>query len=347
MIRILLQSDDAYFVNAFSNYASLHCSNIEFVCFTTVAKAAEYLTASALRLDAVLASQELLDRLPQAKTVRLLVSDQTIYANTDAIQINIYQGGPAIISDIKSALALSGNRMFNTVGNRNVHVVAAHSVEGGSGKSVLSYALAAAAARSGKQALYINLDPFPALSQLYDHSFHSSIDDLLFALKGTRDLAPIVLDTMERNKDNVLVLPPFHFAGDLLSLTQENLDKLIHVLVEKTDLEYIFLDLPVGFQELNLWALELSTCVLQVYTDDPAGRERLHRMEEDVYFKNLPIQASVLTVLNKCRQREAEKDIAMKIPRSESLMQGRRVTDVQERNPAFLKSCTDLLQAIN
>lgn len=347
MIRILLQSDDAYFVNAFSNYASLHCANIEFVSFTTAEKALAYLSAATLRLDAVLATREVLERIPSQSSVRLLVSDQTLYANTDIVQINIYQAGSAIISDIKSALALSGNRLFGAMGGRNVHVVSAYSVQGGSGKSVLSYGLAALAARNGKQALYMSLDPFPALGQLYEHQFSGAMDDLLFAVKGTRDLAPVVLDTMERNADNVLVLPPFHFAGDMLSLTRENLEKLIHVLVEKTDLEYIFLDLPVGFQEINLWALEQSSCVLQIYSDDPVGREKMRRMGEDVYFKNLPIQASMLTVLNKCRQRDSEEGIAVKIPRSESLLQGRSVTDVQERNPAFLKSCTELLQAIN
>ena len=172
-----------------------------------------------------------------------------------------------------------------------------YSVQGGSGKSVLSYALAAAAARSGKQALYISLDPFPALGQLYEHDFSGTIDDLLFALKGGRDLAPVVLDSMERNADHVMVLPPFHFAGDLLSLKQEELNALIRVLVEKTDLEYIFLDLPTGIQTMNLWALEQCSSVLQVYTDDLVGRERMQRVDKDVYFQNLPIHGQILTCL--------------------------------------------------
>lgn len=345
MIRMLLQCEDAYFVNAFSNYASLNCPTIEFVCFTTVDRAREYLAGSSLRLDAVLGSQELLDQVNRPKTARFLVSDQTVYSDEEAIRINIYQSGTAIISDIKSALALSGGDLFRT-GGRNVHVVAGYSVQGGSGKSVLSYALAAAAARAGKQALYISLDPFPALGQLYEHNFSSSIDDLLFALKGSRDLAPVVLDTLERNMDQVMVLPPFHFAGDLLSLTQEELERLIRVLVEKTDLEYIFIDLPTGLQPMNLWVLEQCTTVMQVYTDDMAGRERMLRVDQDVYFKNLPIHGQILTVLNQSRQKTPEEGIDMKIPRSESLQQGRRVADVQERNPAFLKSCTDLLQVL-
>ena len=83
-----------------------------------------------------------------------------------------------------------------------------------------------------------------------------------------------------------------------------------------------------------------------MYTDDLVGRERMQRVDKDVYFQNLPIHGQILTVLNKCRQKNPEEGVAMKMPCSESLQQGRRVADVQERNPAFLKSCTDLLQQL-
>lgn len=347
MIRVLLQYDDTYFVQAFSNYASANCHTIEFVCFSVPEKAVEYLSSSPLRFDAVLATQTLLDQISQPRVARLLTGERTVFSNPDAIQINIYQSGPAIISDIKSAMVLTGNPVFSDADGHAVRVVASYSTQGGSGKTTLSYALAAAAARQGKQAMYVNLEPFPALGQLYNHSFNSSIDDLLFAIKSRRDLAPIVLDTMERNQDNVMVLPPFNFAGDLLSLSQEELKALVQVLVEKTDLEYVFIDLPVGFQPMNLWALELCSCVLLVYSDDPVGREHMNRTERDVYMKNMPIQGALLTVLNKSKQKQSEDGIGAKIPYSESMFKGHLVADVQERNPAFLKSCYDLLDKIN
>lgn len=347
MIRVLLQCEDAYFMQAFSNYASANCHNMEFVCFTTPEKAMDYLRTTALRLDAVLATRPVLDLNAQPGAARLLAGERTVFADPQAMQINIYQSGPAIISDIRSALALTGKHLFGDTGGRNVRVVASYSVQGGSGKTVLSYALAAAAARRGKQALYINLEPFPAFGQLYDHSFAASMDDILFALKSGRDLAPIVLDTMERDRDNVMVLPPFRFAGDLLSMSQDDIKALLQVLAEKTDLEYIFLDLPVGLQSINLWALENCSHVLQIYTDDAVGREHMTRAEADVYFKNMPIQGAMLTVLNKCRQKNKEEGINARIPHSDSLQQGCKVSDVQERNPAFLKGCFDLLDQLD
>ena len=118
----------------------------------------------------------------------------------------------------------------------------------------------------------------------------------------------------------------------------------LQVLIDKTSVDMIFVDLPEGFRQMNLWVLALCTAVLQVYTDDAAGRERLERVRADVYFKNLEIPGAIMTVLNKCRQRTSEEDIAGKFPMSESLAQGKQIADVQEKNPAFLKSCMDLLE---
>lgn len=346
MIRILLQSDEPYFVKAFSNYASTNCRNMEFICFSTPEKALEYLSRSFLRFDAVLATPSLLEQISSSKTVCMQTSDHTSYTDPEAIQINIYQSGPAIISDIRNALVLCGHSVLGAGKDRQVHVVASYSTQGGSGKTVVSYALAAAAARRGKQALYLNLEPFPAFAQLYEQDFKNPMDDLLFALKSGRDAAPVVLDTMVRNSDHVMVMPPFSFAGDLLSLTEDQVNAFLDVLIEKTDLDYIFIDLSVGFQPINLWVMAACTTMLQIYTDDEVGREHMNRAASDVYFKNLPIQGAVLTVLNRCKTKKTEEEIAGRIPNSDSLQMGRQVSDVQERNPAFLKSCMDLLEKI-
>lgn len=346
MIRILLQSEDAYFTKAFSNYASTHCKSMEFVCFSTAEKALDYLAGSVLRFDAVLATPAVLERVSAAKTTLMEVSDQTVYADPTHIHINIYQSGPAILSDITNALALAGHRIPGTGTNREVCVIAVYSAQGGSGKTALCYALAAASARKGEQALYLNLEPIPAFAQLYRHSFQHQMDELLLALKSGREAAPVLLDTMERNQDRVMVLPPFAFAGDLLSLSEAQLGELLDVLANKTDLQKIFIDLPVGFHPMNLWVMERCSTVIQVYTDSETGRERLQKTREDVYFKNLPIRGALLTVLNQCKTRDAEQGIAGKLPHSDSLQKGCTVAQVQERNPAFLKACNELLDKI-
>ena len=54
MIRVLLQYEDAYFVEAFSNYASAKCPDVDVLCFTTKEKADSYLERRHPRLDIVI-----------------------------------------------------------------------------------------------------------------------------------------------------------------------------------------------------------------------------------------------------------------------------------------------------
>ena len=346
MIRVLLQCDDSYFTQAFSSYTSANCQNIEFICFTMPDKALRYISEARLRLDAVLAPEAFLDQLPDGPMVKLQIDEKTIFSSEESMHINIYQAGRAILSDIRSALNLAAGGDLMDAGQQGTGVTAVYSVQGGSGKTVLAYGLAAAAARKGKKVMYLNLEPFPAFEQLYSQEFSTGLDLLLYALKSGQDLAPVVLDTMERNRDQVMVLPPARFAGDLLSLTEDEVKKLLQVLTANADLEQIIVDLPTGFQPINQWVLEQSTTILQVYTDNLVGREHLNRAQEDLYFQNLPLKAQTLVVLNRCLQKSAEPGVAAKIPQSDSLQQGQRVADVQEKNPAFLKSCLDLLEQI-
>lgn len=346
MLRILLQFDDPYFVKAFSNYVSANCPELEFMCYTSVEKANNYLRSSARRLDAIIGEEAFLAQQDLPDVVKLCAAEQTIFSRPDAMQINIYQSGSAIISDIKNALALQKRYLTTATGRIAQNIVAVYSAQGGSGKTTICYALALAAVKAGKQALYLNLEPVPCRAQLYLHNFKSSIDDLLFALKDRRELGPIVLDTMERNEAGVLVMPPFHTVNDLLSLTQEELKQTLRILAENVGVEYLFIDLPCGLQPLNLWVLEECTTMLQIYSDDVCGRSRLEQVEEDVYYQDLPIKGKTLKVLNKCRKKGPEEKIDVKIPFSESLQQGRTVGEVQERNPAFLQGCTEILNKI-
>lgn len=345
MIRILLQFDDAYFVNAFSDYVSANNPELEFICCTSMEKATAYLQSSRRRLDAIIGEKQFLEQCRESNAIKLQAAEETVFSRPDGMLINIYQSGRAIIADIKSALALQ--KGYSTTTNEMTHsIVAVYSQQGGSGKTTIGYALALAAAQKGKQALYFNLEPAPYTEQLYVHEFKGAMDELLFALKDRRELAPIVLDTMERNESGVLIMPPFHTVGDLLSLTQNDLKEILRVFTESAGVDYLFMDLPCGFQPLNLWVLEECTTVLQIYSDDVCGRSRLKKSSEDIYCQDLSVKGMTVNVLNRCRKKGEEKGIDAKIPFSESLQQGRQVAEVQERNPAFLQSCMGLLNKI-
>lgn len=345
MIRILLQCQDSYFVGVFSNYVSANCPELEFICYTNEEKAEDFIRQSGRKLDAVMAGEDFLARLAPSDAIRMRLADRTRFSGQDEVEINIYQPGGAILADIKSALSLKKGYLKTAAGRTVQNVAALFSYQGGSGKTVLGYGLALAAVKEGRQALYLNLEPVPYTGQLYRHTFRSTMDDLLFALKDGRELAPVMMDTVERDEAGVMVLPPFHSIGDLLSLTEEDVERILQVLIENAGADYLFVDLPCGLQPLNGWVLRACTTILQVYSDDPAGRGRMKLAQQDDYWQDQPIQGMALPVLNKCRTRPGEAGVSC-IPYSESLQQGCPVGEVQDRNPAFFDSCKALLQKI-
>ena len=346
MIRILLQMEDTYFVKAFSNYVSCNCPELEFLCFTSAEKANAFLKDDARRLDVIVGEERFLAGCGKDDVIRLVVSDHTIFSSPEAMRLNVYQAGRDIVADIKSALSLRKGYLCTTSGRSIHNVVALFSQQGGSGKTTIAYALALTAVRQGKQALYLNFEAAPYVGQLYIHDFQHSMDDLLFALKDGRELAPVMLDTLERDEEGVLILPPVHSTGDLLSLTQEEVRKILHVLIENVEIDYLLIDLPCGLYPLNVWVLEECTTILQVYTDDECGHARMRQAKMDPYYQELSIKGMTLTVMNRSRSKTIESGDVVSIPFSESLQQGRMVSRVQESNPAFLNSCTTLLQKL-
>ncbi len=347
MTQILLYCDDDYFVESFSNFASAHATDLEFYSYTNWHKAMETLNTAKKRWDAVLADPEFLDEISGEKFLKLAISEETRFgAEVERTTINIYQPGNAIITDILNALAVAGGKNGARAQN-HARIIPVLSGQGGAGCSVVSYALAAAAVRSGKNAVYLNLEYVPTTQHLYQHTFTSDMDDLLFALKDGRDIAPTVMNTLERNRDGVLVLPGFHSLNDMMSLTQQNLQTLLSVLAEKASVDYIFVDFSAGFGVPCPWVLEESVAAIQVYTDTQAGWAKLSAAQQDPYIQELPLRGSLFTVINQCRKRTEKDGADAVIPFSESLQNGVLVSDVQNRNPAFLQACMELLNKLN
>lgn len=342
MIRVVLQCRETYFVEAFSNYVSAQCKDMEFLCFTDAAKTLDYLRKGRLRVDLIAAEEELLHQLPDTKAFCLKIGERTAFSDAAVATLNIYQPVGAILTDLRAAAALHSGRS----GAENQACVAAfYSNEGGSGKTTTCYAAALAAIRAGKQAMYLNLEMAPCVQQLYEHSFAHQLDDLLYAIRDGRNVAQAILDVQERDQDGVLVLPQCHSIGNVLALTQTEIKNFFAELTTKTGLDYVFVDMSCGYLPLNLWVLEECTTLVQVYSDTAMGRERMRKTAEDEYFQNLSVGGKTLTVLNRSRSKAAQ-DVDALLPFSESLQAGRMVQDVQNRNPAYLAACTALVDKI-
>ena len=58
MLRVFLECGDQYFVNAFNNYVTNHCRDIELMCFTDFEKASSFIQKTALRFNVVICDED-------------------------------------------------------------------------------------------------------------------------------------------------------------------------------------------------------------------------------------------------------------------------------------------------
>ena len=341
MIRAFLYCDDAYFVNAFSGYVTKNSRDLSFYCFSDLEKARSFYQMTKIGFNVLICEKTFFDLTKVRENKILLVSDKSSFADTQEKTINIFQPAPSIIADIKAALSLT--EQINSAKTRIVPVI---SVQGGSGRSTIAYALAVTAVRNGRQAMYFNLEEVPSTVQLYKHQFHSEIDNLIYKLQEGADIAPILLETMERDENGVQILPPFHSLEDMLSLSDENIEELLEVIDKKASIDYLFLDVPSGFHRIAEAVMKRAGVILQVFGDTPQGREKLEKINQDGYMINLSVGGALLTVLNRAASKEREVGIDAKLPHSNSLQNGEMVAKVLDKNPSYFKSCCLLLELI-
>ncbi|MDY6307013.1 MAG: hypothetical protein SPL71_02995 [Oribacterium sp.] len=275
------------------------------------------------------------------KSRLLVISDQSQFRDPDHSTINIYQSANSIIADIKASIAHEGNAIAG-----DVKVVALASVQGGSGKSTIAYALAIACVRAGKQAMFLNLEEIPSIAQFYKHEFKNSIDNLIYEIQEGNDFGPVLTDTLERDENGVLVLPPFHSVEDLLSLSEADISRLLDAIAENGIADFIFVDLPNGFHKISDIVEKRATTVLHIFSDTMQGREKLSRMTSDNYFIGSAYPGASFVVLNRAQSADSEAGIDLKFPNSNSLQRGDMVANVEDKNPMFLKSCMNLMEML-
>jgi CobQ/CobB/MinD/ParA nucleotide binding domain protein len=342
-MRVFLQCDDAYFVGHFSDYVSHKYTDIEFFCFYDRERAFEIFNTMKNSFTAIICEHDFAVQLPETRSKILFVSEYSSFAESSSMTINIYQSVPAIIADLKSALSLNKEN----INMSDTAIVTMFSVQGGSGKSTIAYALALAAARQNYKALYLNFEEFASEKQMHRHEYKGRIENLLFKLGESSDIAPILLDTLEIDENGVYILPPFYSIEDLLSLTSKNIEYLLSTLVQKCNAKYIFIDLPTGFHRLTLDFMEHATSVLQVYSDTVQGREKLEKVKNDNYYTSSIVSGKRITVLNMAEKPDSESGVDIKFPKSSSLKDGKMIAEVEERNPSYLNVCNQLLGMIN
>ena len=350
MFTVLLQNDDEFFIKNFNDFVATSIKDIQFLCYTDVDRAIKELEDSKIHIVAAIGGYEFIKRVNSSekidnKLVRLLTSSETKIKKDDISEINIFQNGKAFVSDIRTAISsITGNSLGQVNGR---YVVSFFSVQGGVGKSTLAYALAMVAVSQGKQAMYLNFEPSAYLDRFYTPMDPKGLNDLLYNLRDDRkDVQEQILNTRKRDENGVWVLPPFENISELYKLEKKQIEVLVNNLHEKVDVDYVFIDLPAGYQEVNMWVMTMSNVIIHVASNIAGGEKRLEKTLQDVYYKNIEFAGKTITVINKKTEDQIRSVVDMTIPFSNSLSKDVKVLDVLKTNPGYYKAINELLENI-
>lgn len=351
MITVLLQNEDDFFIKNFSDFVATSIKDIQFLCYTDIDKAIKELEDSKIHIVAAIGNESFIERINASekidnKIVKLLTSNETVIKKDDISKLNIYQNGKSFVSDVRTAISsITGNGLAQVNGR---YVVSFFSVQGGCGKSTLAYALAMVAVSSGKQAMYINFEPSAFVDRFYSPLDPKGLNDLLYNLRdGRKDVQEQILNTRKRDENGVWVLPPFENISELYKLERKQLEVLIANLHEKVDVDYIFIDLPSGYQDINLWVMTKSNVIIHTATNVAGGEKRLEKTLQDIYYKNIEFAGKTITVINKKSEDPIRAVVDMTIPYSNSLNKDVKLIEVLKTNPGYYKAITELLNNID
>lgn len=351
MFTVLLQNDDDFFIKNFSDFVATSIKDIQFLCYTDIDKAIKELEDSKIHIVAAIGNENFIERINtsdkiDSKIVKLLTSNETVIKKDDISKLNIYQNGKSFVSDVRTAISsITGNGLGQVNGR---YVVSFFSVQGGCGKSTLAYALAMVAVSSGKQAMYINFEPSGYVDRFYSSLDPKGLNDLLYNLRdGRKDVQEQILNTRKRDENGVWVLPPFENISELYKLERKQLEVLITNLHEKVDVDYIFIDLPSGYQDINLWVMTKSNVIIHTATNVAGGEKRLEKTLQDIYYKNIEFAGKTITVINKRSEDPIRAVVDMTIPYSNSLNKDVKLIEVLKTNPGYYKAIKELLDNID
>lgn len=344
-IRTLVCSVNHHFIEAFSLYA-MECMNteFEFSFFTDKIAAIHYFESN--KTDAILADEEfLVENLSVLKCVCISIANCTrVNTGEGCHELNIYQRGADILADLLKILSTAGDGCMG-LGHRDQKIITFYSPQGGTGKTTLAY-MCAMLATKDKSSVYLNLEEFGYTDHLYQITFRTDMEEVLFAIKDKRDLGVYLSNALQKNSVNVSVMPNIRNYGDLEDFTPQDAEILLKSLQKVSGAEYLFVDISSGLSNRNKLILEISDVSFWVFDDTPAGKGKMERIRNDQSVQGMEYFKKAYFLVNKCKEK-SEDEFAIRIPFSESLSKGADVETALSGKRDLCQRCMEILSIID
>lgn len=337
-VNILLYCSDRYASEELRRLLSEDSKTFTVFHFSDESKALDYLHAHGERIRCVLADGAFLRRAPAAQ-VNVCLGEETSAAEPYAL--GMYQSCERVRADLEDILRAEGLLAGARKNESACRTLGFYSTQGGAGCTTLSYLTAVKAAESGRTA-WLTLEGAPCTDLLYTTAGSVGAEDFLVALQD-RAGEKTVLSALYRNEHGVYVLPVPVSMEDRLALTGDDIDYLLHCLMDEAGLNCLVVDLGSALTAAGRLVMERSDRVAVVYSDDRMGECKRRCLEQDPNYTTYPFVGKELAVGNRCRKEYHDGRFDVCFPTSNSLAAVSDVQAVLAGNPAFVAGCGAIL----
>lgn len=304
--KLLLADTDEGFLRELSYYFMERVPQFELVIFTEPEKMFQYLETNG-QADVVMVDEELagerLSVLTEGRTRIALSTGKPLPEGYGAVKK--FQRLEALASAVLVQYAEDSNTLDTIRGNSDTRITCFYSPGGGTGKTVLSLAAAAAAAKMGFRTLYLNLEEIDSISDCMGKT-PGNLSDLYLSLKTKGRNAGV------RLKGALGVEPSagFSFVSGVESVSEyeeingEDMEKLFGAVRELAAFDLVIVDLSSGFGAIERAALREADRIL-VPAVPGTGLSKLERIlkEAALHDRYEPLIDKMSLVINRASGR--------------------------------------------
>lgn len=277
--RLLLADTDEHFLRELSYYFMERVPQFELIIFTEPEKMYQYLELNG-QADVIIVDEELagerLSALTEGRTRIAFSTGKTLPEGYGIVKK--FQRMETLASAVLVQYAEDSNTLDTIRGNSNTRITCFYSPGGGTGKTVLSLAAAAASVKMGIRTLYLNLEEIDSISDCMGKT-PGNLSDLYLSLKTKGRNAGV------RLKSALGVDPSagFSFVSGVESISEyeeingEDMEKLFGAVRELAAFDLVIVDLSSGFGAMERAALREADRIL-VPAVSRTGLSKLERI---------------------------------------------------------------------
>lgn len=296
-IKLVLADTDEGYIEGLGRYIRNNCDGrMEIHIFTRQPPLEDFLQSRSLPADMLLVSPDLLSekvRTHNKGGTVLLLEEKAPSSDSGYPGLFKYQRGEQLYKGILEQYeGMTGKPLVHRHEEQNSKILTVFSPQGGSGKSVVAFMLAAHYARKGLRVFFLSLDALNCTPFFTGDGLKGQgLSNVLYYLKQDasdlpgRITAAAAVDALS----GVSGFGPPDCSQDLEEATEEDIIKLLCVLKETGRYDLIVTDMDTCLHKRSLAVLTNSQALLMVLAPDQALPYRISLWEAQM--KKAVIQA--------------------------------------------------------